>query len=228
MKLPKWHSGRESNCQYRRHKRCGFDPCIEKIPCSRKWQPPPVFLPGEFHGQRSLVGYSPLGFKESDPTKWLSTHTAWTVTLNTTNWAHDCPSHDLPGPLALPICTNDDSGCPSAHICSYSCSDCALHKSEPRGWWKLTFTLGSACYREELTPGWICFFYFNLCFPLLLCPERILSKHNNLPWGTCSSAWMLNQSAFVQDPVHLWVATARKKQTPSLLEADHSRRYLQD
>ena len=32
----------------------------------KKWQPPPVFLPGESHGQRSLVGYSPWGQKESD------------------------------------------------------------------------------------------------------------------------------------------------------------------
>ena len=33
---------------------------------SRKWQPTPVILPGEFHGQRSLEGYSPQGCKESD------------------------------------------------------------------------------------------------------------------------------------------------------------------
>ena len=39
-----------------------------KIPWKRKWQPTPVFLPGEFHGQRSLVGYSPWGGKESDIT----------------------------------------------------------------------------------------------------------------------------------------------------------------
>ena len=38
----------------------------------REWQTTPVFLPGEFHGQRSLVGYSPLGPKESDITKWLT------------------------------------------------------------------------------------------------------------------------------------------------------------
>ena len=37
------------------HRRCRFDPWVRKIP----WQPTPVFLPGEFHGQRSLVGYSP-------------------------------------------------------------------------------------------------------------------------------------------------------------------------
>ena len=37
----------------------------------RKWQPTPVFLPGKSHGQRSLVGYSPWGCKESDTTEWL-------------------------------------------------------------------------------------------------------------------------------------------------------------
>ena len=50
-------------------KRQGFDPCVGKIPYSRKWQPPPVFLPGKSHGQRSLVGYSPWGRQESDPTE---------------------------------------------------------------------------------------------------------------------------------------------------------------
>ena len=35
----------------------------------RKWQPTPVFLPGEYHEQRSLAGYSPLGYKESDMTE---------------------------------------------------------------------------------------------------------------------------------------------------------------
>ena len=35
----------------------------------RKWQPVPVFLPGESHGQRSLAGYSPWGRKELDVTE---------------------------------------------------------------------------------------------------------------------------------------------------------------
>ena len=38
-------------------------------PWRREWQPAPVFLPGKFHGQRSLAGYSPWGCKESDMTK---------------------------------------------------------------------------------------------------------------------------------------------------------------
>ena len=39
---------------------------------AQKWQPTPVFLPGEFHGQRSLVGYSPWGCIESDKTEQLT------------------------------------------------------------------------------------------------------------------------------------------------------------
>ena len=48
---------------------------IEMIPWRRAWQPTPVFSPGKSHGQRSLVGYSPWGRKESDTTEQLSTHT---------------------------------------------------------------------------------------------------------------------------------------------------------
>ena len=56
---------KESSCQRRKHKRHGFDPWVRKLPWTREWKPTPVFLPGEFHGQRSLVGYSPWGGKES-------------------------------------------------------------------------------------------------------------------------------------------------------------------
>ena len=44
-------------------RRPGFDSWVGKIPWRRKWQPIPVFLPGEFHGQRSPAGYSPGGHK---------------------------------------------------------------------------------------------------------------------------------------------------------------------
>ena len=47
-------SGKEFSYQCRRHKRCGFDPWVGKIPWSRKWQPTPVFLPGKSYGERSL------------------------------------------------------------------------------------------------------------------------------------------------------------------------------
>ena len=53
--LPAKKKKRERNClQYERPR---FDPWVRKIPWRRNWPPTPVFLPGEFHGQRSLVGY---------------------------------------------------------------------------------------------------------------------------------------------------------------------------
>ena len=58
------------------------NPWVGKIPWSREWQPTPVFLPGESHGRRSLVGYSPGGFKESDTTERLSTFSFNSTSVN--------------------------------------------------------------------------------------------------------------------------------------------------
>ena len=77
--LPRWVSGKESACQCRRHR---FDPWVEKILWSRKWQrnskwqPTPVFLPRTFHGRRSLAVH---GVANSQT--WLS------------NWAHTLSRH---------------------------------------------------------------------------------------------------------------------------------------
>ena len=49
-----------------------FESWFGKIPWRRKWQSTPAFLPGKFHRQRNLVGYSPGGLKESDTTEQLS------------------------------------------------------------------------------------------------------------------------------------------------------------
>ena len=57
-RFPQWLSGKGSACRCRRH---GFDPRVGKSPWRRKWQPPPMFLPGELHGQRSLVRCRPWG-----------------------------------------------------------------------------------------------------------------------------------------------------------------------
>ena len=52
--------------------------------CQRtEWLPPPVFLPGEIHGQRSLVGYSPQGHRKSDTTERLTLLTFFHSTLET-------------------------------------------------------------------------------------------------------------------------------------------------
>ena len=65
-RLPRCSNGKESACKCRRSRRCSFNPWVGKMPCKRKWQPAPVFLPGESHGQRSLAGCSPWGRKELD------------------------------------------------------------------------------------------------------------------------------------------------------------------
>ena len=67
-------SGKEPTCHCRRCKRHGFSPWVGKIPWRRAWQPTPGFLTGKSHGQRSLVGYSPWGRKESDTTEATKQH----------------------------------------------------------------------------------------------------------------------------------------------------------
>ena len=49
-----------------------IDPWVRKIPWRKKWPLPPVFLPGESHGQRSPAGHSPWGHKESDTVERLN------------------------------------------------------------------------------------------------------------------------------------------------------------
>ena len=60
----------------------GSIPGVGNIPWRRQWQPTPVFLPGESHGQRSLVGYSPRGCKELDTTEQLHFHFTFKHELN--------------------------------------------------------------------------------------------------------------------------------------------------
>ena len=67
--LPQWLSSKNVCLQCRR---CKFYPWVRKIPWRRKWQPIPVLLPGESHGQRSLAGCYPWGRRESGMTR----HTA--------------------------------------------------------------------------------------------------------------------------------------------------------
>ena len=59
----------------------GSIPELGRLPGRRKWQPTPVFLPGEFDGQRRLVGYSPWCCKELDMTGVTNTHTCGLLCL---------------------------------------------------------------------------------------------------------------------------------------------------
>ena len=71
-----------------------FNPRVGKAPWRREWQPTPVFLPGESHGQRSLEGYSPWGRKESDTTERL---TLWASRVPCDSAAHTRCEYPLCG-----------------------------------------------------------------------------------------------------------------------------------
>ena len=72
--FPVGTSGKDPACQCMRCKRRGFDPWVGKIPWRRSWQPTPVFLPGDSHGQRSLAGSTVHRLLNCQTQlKWLST-----------------------------------------------------------------------------------------------------------------------------------------------------------
>ena len=74
MGLPRWQSGKEFACKAGITGDAGSIPGWERSAGLGNWQPTPVFLLGEFRGQRSLVVYSPWGPEELDTTEQLSTH----------------------------------------------------------------------------------------------------------------------------------------------------------
>ena len=73
-----WLSGKETACQCRRCRKHGFNLWVGTIPWRKSWQPTLVFLPGESHGQRSLVVYKVHGVAKSQTNKPLSMH-PWAI-----------------------------------------------------------------------------------------------------------------------------------------------------
>ena len=65
--LPKWLQWERIHLPKQETQRYGFDPWVRKIPWKKKWQPIPVFLPGESHGQRSLIGPLSTGSQRVGP-----------------------------------------------------------------------------------------------------------------------------------------------------------------
>ena len=92
--FPDRASGKESACQFRRHKRCEVDPWVGNIPWRMSWQLTSVILPGESHGQKSLVGYS------SKSRTWLSNFThslhSYSQTLLCSWWNRDSYFSEIP------------------------------------------------------------------------------------------------------------------------------------
>ena len=116
--FPGGASCKEPSCQCRRCKRCRFDPWVGKIPWRRAWQPTPVFLPGESHGQSSLVVH--MVAKSQTQLSGLA-HSCWYSCYNC-SVAQSCPV------LCDPMnCSNARFPCASSPgACSNSC---------PLSWW---------------------------------------------------------------------------------------------
>ena len=104
-------SGKESACQGRRCKGYGLDPWVGKITWRRKWQPTPVFFPGQSHGQRSLVGYGSWGHKESDTTEHMCAHTHTHTHVHTRVLTHMCAHRDT--------CVHT---CTCTRVCTHACA----------------------------------------------------------------------------------------------------------
>ena len=74
MGFPGGLAGKQSTCNAGDARDAGLIPGLGRSPGGRTWQPSPVILPGESHGQGSLTGYGPWGHKESDMTE-VTEHT---------------------------------------------------------------------------------------------------------------------------------------------------------
>ena len=123
-------------------------PGLGRFPWSRKWQPAPVFLPGKFHGQRSLADYSPLGRKELD-------RIAHTPDIASRGW--------LPGFYITPSCSVSLWGTPCL----------ARKKPPPRSGYRSA--LSRSCFLQCHFPSFpLCVRFQNCHFPRsLLCPLRL-------------------------------------------------------
>ena len=128
--LPRWCSGKEYACQWRRF---GFDPWAGKIPWSRKWQPTPVLLPGKSHGQKSTVGYSPWDHKHWDTSEWLSAQ--WVEARGAAEYGTEHRTATPPPPtmtmqpsvgrsMSLSSCSQIQKSAFLPLSCWYACSMC--------------------------------------------------------------------------------------------------------
>ena len=83
--------GKEPACNAGDARDMGSTPRLGRSPWRRAWQPTPVFLPEESHGQRSLAGYSPWGRTESGTTEATERSAAHTEVFHE-HTGHICPS----------------------------------------------------------------------------------------------------------------------------------------
>ena len=105
--FPGGANGKELAHQCKRQKRHGFDPWVRKIPWRRSWQPTPVFLPGESHGQGSLTSYSPWSCKESDTTEACTHLVQACSALSAPGWRLAASASSLHSALFAALCLSE-------------------------------------------------------------------------------------------------------------------------
>ena len=127
-------------------RRLGFDPWVGKIPWRRKWQPTPVFLPGKFHGRRSLIGYSPGNCKESDTTKRFHFFTPseyqWSaLPRKQIKYRHKIPEHVMTIQVSIPLSVlKNNTAIKKTKHCSKECFHLphCLFLATPHSMWDLS------------------------------------------------------------------------------------------
>ena len=111
-----------------------LDPWVGKIPWRREWLPTPIFLLGEFRGQRSLAGYSPWGHEELGKTEQLSLSLSspneWGFPGGSDGKESECNARDMGSIPGSRRSHGERNGYPF----QYSC----LENSVDRGAWRAT------------------------------------------------------------------------------------------
>ena len=137
-----------------------MDPWVGKIPWRREWQPTPVLLSGESHGQRSLAGYGLWGCKESNTTEWLTLKLIVVqlfscVRLFTVLWTAACQASikarsDQPFPLSSSLFSGKKNKIPHSSFFLFTAVTVILN----RGWdirqglKTLTISCWEVCYYQ--------------------------------------------------------------------------------
>ena len=131
--FPGGASGKEPTCSAG-DLRWGFDSWVRKISWRKNWQPTPVFLPGEPHGQRSLVGYSPWGLQRvrHNWSELARTHgVRWNISPSPLQSAHMTMSSISPGTWMYTICTGTHA---SPSWVPFHLRKVCLAPKSPQGW----------------------------------------------------------------------------------------------
>ena len=140
-KLPLWLSSKESTYKCRRPRRNEFSPSVGKIPWRRAWLPPPVFLPGKSHGQRSLAGCRlwgrRVGHSRTEQVCYTSVHCLESLKAHSIapvfkSWDSGCVTCSAPCSQSGSLTDPPGLGPELAHYVCYDTGPTKVHTPKPR------------------------------------------------------------------------------------------------